>query len=142
MIKHKLYNRGSVLLIAILVGGAALAIGLGVYERTYKEMLFASFWKQTQIAFAAADSGIECALYWELHPTPSASCFGAVIAGWDPIAQIGSFTVDVGAQGGCVNVIVAMEGTATTTTARGYNTSCAATSTNPRVVERGLKISI
>ncbi|MFZ2303769.1 MAG: hypothetical protein WAV98_03220, partial [Minisyncoccia bacterium] len=64
----KTRKRGVVLLIAILVGGVALAVGFGVYHRTYKELLFASFWKQTQVAFSAADSGLECALYWELHP--------------------------------------------------------------------------
>lgn len=142
-------NKGSVLLIAILVGGVALAIGLGVYDRTYKELLFTSFWKQTQIAFSAADSGLECALYWELHPGAggigSAKCFGGAVNGWDPKVGTGSFQIDlVSGVGPCVKVDVGGSGVATTTTARGYNVSCAdvTAGTNPRIVERGLRVGI
>lgn len=146
----KTQQAGSVLLIAILVSSVALAVGLGVYNRTYKELLFSSFWKQTQTAFSAADSGIGCALFWQLHPgvggPGTALCFGTSIPVWDPLVQIGSFTVDTGTADGCVNVIIEYDAllSATTTTARGYNVSCAAlgAGTDPRIVERGLKISI
>lgn len=139
-------SRGVVLLIAILVSSVALAVGFGVYNRTYKELLFASFWKQTQIAFSSADSGLECALYWELHPA-QATCFNITIplATWTP----GNATLPTGfnldtPNGGCVNIRIAWNGTSTTTEARGYNASCAAVGagTNPRVVERGLGFSL
>ena len=140
---------GAVLLIAILVSSVALAVGFGVYNRTYKELLFASFWRQTQIAFSAADSGLECALYWELHPS-QATCFGTQIplATWTP-GELTPETVPPGfnldiPDGGCVNIIVEKPGAATTTSARGYNVSCATvtTGTNPRIVERGLGFSL
>lgn len=139
-------EKGAVLLIAILVSSVALAVGFGVYNRTYKELLFASFWKQTQIAFSAADAGLECALYWELHPGAgglnSASCFGPTIPDWDPLAT-GNFYLNV-PSGGCVNINIFLNAGATTTEARGYNVSCDEVSlgTNPRIVERGLGFSL
>lgn len=142
-------KKGAVLLIAILMSSVALAVGFGVYNRTYKELLFASFWKQTQIAFSAADSGLECMLYWQLHPSTgspagSAQCFGPTVPGWTPPnATTGSIDIDVPG-GGCANVTVAWDGAknATTTVAHGYNNSCATKGTNPRTVERGLGVAL
>lgn len=150
-IKTTAKKKGAVLLIAILVSSVALAVGLGVYNRTYKEALFASFWKHTQVAFLAADAGLECALYWELNPGAggpgTASCFGAAIPAWDPLVQTGSFQIDVvSGTGPCVNIVIAYEAAllATTTTARGYNVSCAnlTAGTVSRIVERGLKVGL
>lgn len=139
MIKKNTHKRGAVLLIAILVSSVALAVGFGVYNRTYKELLFASFWKQTQIAFSSADAGLECALYWELHQTSPASCFGSVIptTTWTPGEAKNFDLVVPGA--GCVNINISLIAGATTTVARGYNTC---DTTNPRRVERGLGFSL
>jgi len=148
--ENKLQKKGAVLLIAILVSSVALAVGFGVYNRTYKELVFASFWKQTQVAFSAADAGLECALYWELHPTlgspaGTAQCFGNPVPGWNPLNEIPSPGIDIDISGGtCVNLVVAWDPSplvlATTTMARGYNTSCFVknSGSNPRTVERGL----
>lgn len=137
-------KKGAVLLIAILVSSVALAVGFGVYNRTYKELLFASYWKQTQVAFSSADAGLECALYYELHPTITpVMCFNTEILSttWTPgeATALGGFNLDV-PSAGCVNIRIAWNGTATTTVARGYNDACG--STNPRRVERGLGFSL
>lgn len=140
--KKKSKQKGAVLLIAILIASVVLAVGFGVYNRTYKELLFASFWKQAQTAFSAADSGFECAMYWELHPTTPATCFGQTVSTgtWTP-GGVGTFQADTITGGGCVKVTIAWSGTATTTTSRGYNASCAVVTagTDPRIVERGLR---
>lgn len=144
--KQKIYKsnnskRGAVLLIAILVASVALAVGFGVYNRTYKELLFASFWKQTQVAFAAADAGLECALYWELNPAASGTCFTVPVSGWTSGGGTTGSGVSIDIpNGSCVNIRITWGGTATTTEARGYNVSCASINTNPRVVERGLRV--
>lgn len=144
--KNKTKERGAVLLIAILVSSVALAVGFGVYNRTYKELLFASYWKHTQIAFSSADAGLECALYYELHPTIApVRCFNTEIlsATWtpgQPTAPLGFNLPVPGA--GCVNIRIAWNGTATTTEARGYNVPCAELSTGSRIVERGLGFSL
>jgi hypothetical protein len=138
-------KKGAVLLIAILVSSVALAVGFGVYNRTYRELVFASFWKQTQVAFSAADSGLECALYYELHPTVDpVACFGTTIlpATWTPGELTDSDGFDLTVPGGgCVNIRIEWNTIllATTTKARGYNTCDAA---NPRRVERGLGFSL
>lgn len=143
MIKKTTRKKGAVLLIAVLVASVALAVGFGVYQRTYKELLFGSYWRQTQIAFSSADSGLECAMYWLLHPggggAGTANCFGSVISGWDPKVQTGNFNLTVPGAG-CANVVIAWDPTvlpagATTTVVKGYN-DCIIT--NPRSVERGL----
>lgn len=145
--KTKTNKRGAVLLIAILMSSVALAVGIGVYNRTYKELLFASFWEQTQKAFAAADSGLECALYYELHSTEPMKCFGAVVplSTWNPKGLTGAsgFYLDIYGSS-CVNIRVFLNGSATTTEARGFNATCAnvTAGTNPRIVERGLRVSI
>lgn len=134
-------QEGAVLLIAMLVASVALSVGLGVYNRTYKELLFASFWKQTQVAFSAADSGLECALYWDTRPDPrptTASCFGATVTGWNPSLN-NSINLQITTPI-CVSVEITKNSVAPMTiiSARGYNT-CG--TNNPRRVERGLRIA-
>jgi len=132
-------QRGAVLLIAMLVASVALSVGFGVYNRTYKELLFASFWKQTQVAFSAADSGLECVLYWDTRvPQPaSATCFGSAVTGWNPSGNTSTnFTISSPV---CVSIEITKNATAPLTTikARGYNTC---DTMSPRRVERGLRI--
>ncbi len=142
-------RRGAVLLIAVLMSSVMLSVGLGVYQRTYKQLVFASFWKQMQVAFAAADSGLECAMYWDTHPTSAGSCFGSTLVGWAPnvstAAPGASFSATTSS--GCVVVTVTkpspnfrVDGTryATFIESRGYNDCNAA---NPRRVERALSIN-
>lgn len=136
--KAKTSNKGAALLISVIISTVVLAVGFGVYQRTYKELLFSSMWKQTQVAFAAADAGLECALYRDLHA--ATSCFGNPFP-WTPLAN-GTWSLSglpVGA--GCVNLTVTKNSTAGTTVidARGYNDSC--TSVSPRRVERGLRVN-
>lgn len=118
-------SRGAVLLIAILVASVALAVGLGVYNRTYKELLFASYWKQTQVGFSAADAGLECAVYNDTHPTGGVfptisssaqpfSCFGNNITGalevGSPTGGVATSTFSAQVGNGCVNVTVVKSG--------------------------------
>lgn len=133
---YKSTERGVTLLIAVLLVSVTLAVGLGVYQRTYKEMLFASFWKQTQTAFAAADGALECAMYFELHPLETPKCFdNSPIVGWNPSIP-GGFSINTA--GVCANVLITTTGLSTTTKAYGYNTCDVA---NPRRVERGLELT-
>lgn len=140
----KTRQNGAVLLIAILIASITLSVGFGVYNRTYKELLFASFWKQAQLAFSAADSGLECALYWDTRvpqpPTGQVSCFGLRPVGnpsWNPSSNTTqTFTI---ATPICVTVEITKNVVAPLTTirTRGYNTCDI---TDPRRVERGLRI--
>lgn len=60
---------GYALLFAILVSSILLSAGLGISNIIYKELLLSAIGKQSTIAFYAADTGAECALYWEKNST-------------------------------------------------------------------------
>lgn len=128
-------ERGVILLIAILLASITLVVGLGVYHRTYKEILFSAFWKQAQIAFASADGALECALYFELHPVEPPICFGVPISSWVP-GSSGTFNINTGSV--CARVDITHNGIDTNIKAYGYN-SC--DTTNLRRVERGLEVT-
>jgi hypothetical protein len=48
-----------------LVSSLALAIGLAIYDITVRELQLSEAATQSQYAIYAADTGAECALYWE-----------------------------------------------------------------------------
>lgn len=50
----------------MLVGGLALSIGLAIYDLTVRELDLSGTATQSQYAIYAADTGAECALYWDL----------------------------------------------------------------------------
>lgn len=58
-------NEGFALLIAVLVSSVVLAVGISMINITLKEYLFSGIGRESEIAFYAADAGMECALYWD-----------------------------------------------------------------------------
>jgi len=62
-------NNGFVLSFAVLVSGILLSIGLGIFSITMKELVISSSGRESQFAFYAADTGGECALYWDIRHT-------------------------------------------------------------------------
>lgn len=56
---------GYVLLLSILVASILLAVSFGVFLIGLRELRLASFLHDSQRALAAADTGVECALYWD-----------------------------------------------------------------------------
>ncbi len=77
MIKKLKQNSGFALLMAIIITGMLLLISFVVADLAYKELILTSTGQQSQIAFYMADSGAECAMYWDLkNPNdPSKSAF-------------------------------------------------------------------
>lgn len=59
-------ERGVVLLIAVTISSLVLIIGIGILSIVTKETVLSSLSKNSQIAFFAADSGVECAMHWDL----------------------------------------------------------------------------
>jgi len=68
-------KKGFLLVISIMIAAVVLTVGLGMASITYKELIIASYSKESQKAFYAADSGIECALYWDLRWNGNQSAF-------------------------------------------------------------------
>ncbi|MEK7140483.1 MAG: LamG-like jellyroll fold domain-containing protein [Patescibacteria group bacterium] len=63
-------NSGFVMLFAIILSSIILTITLGVLNIALKEMNFSSSAKETGEASFAADTGVECALYYDKLSTP------------------------------------------------------------------------
>lgn len=58
-------NRGFSLFMAVAVASILLFLSFAILRITLKEILFSSTGRDSQFAFYAADSGIECALFWD-----------------------------------------------------------------------------
>jgi hypothetical protein len=58
-------ERGFTIFFAVLVASLALAIGLAMYDLTVRELALSGVASQSQYAFTTADTGAECALYWD-----------------------------------------------------------------------------
>ena len=58
-------NQGFTLLMAALVTSLLLAIGFSLFNLSLKQVTLSSLARDSQLAFYAADTGIECAIYWD-----------------------------------------------------------------------------
>lgn len=62
--KHMKKN-GFTIFFAVLVASLALAVGLAIYDLLLRELSLSQTATQSQFAIYAADTGAECALYWD-----------------------------------------------------------------------------
>jgi hypothetical protein len=58
-------NKGFALLFSVLVSSLLLTIGLSIFSIALKELAISTATRQSIHAFYAADSGRECAKYWD-----------------------------------------------------------------------------
>ncbi len=155
----KLRSGGYVLAFSVLVGSVLVSIGLGMFNIAIKEIVLSSSGRESQLAFYAADSGGECAVYWDIrHPNFSSSVFatssqsaipssGVNCAGKDiasdwtvstsPSSGVTTFSISL-SNGSCTTVVVTKQSNTTKIESRGLNTC---NTSNPRRLERGLRIS-
>lgn len=68
-------QRGFTIFFATLVGGLALAIGLAIFDITQRQLSLSATVLQSEYAIFAADSGVECALYWDSKYQGGTSAF-------------------------------------------------------------------
>lgn len=86
-------ERGFVILFAVLIAAIVLAITIGIANIAFKEIRLSSIARDSHLAFFAADSGAECALYHDLRlglfdaDTPPAS----VVINCDGISDVEAF---------------------------------------------------
>lgn len=88
-------KNGFALLLSLIVTSILLVVGLGVSGVAFREIQLSGFGNQSEIAFYAAETGLECALYWDkvvTDPTDSngdgslddePSAFSAFVIGSD-----------------------------------------------------------
>ena len=156
MIIHRVKkNKGFVMLFAVTISSILLSIALGVANIAFKELRFGTSARDTNDAFFAADTGIECALLYDksnqsqnaFTGTATMNCAGTNIdvGGSDPlwnfvVAGLGS------AGASCAKVTVQKNTigieTFSTIVAKGYNigdTLCEFSGSNR--IERELKLN-
>lgn len=148
---HATSHRGFTLLVSVILSSVALSIGLVLLDIAYKQVVLASSAKQSQNAFYNADTILECALYWDqqqdsfslTNTNATISCNGisniAVTFNQlaDPPTRTFTLACPAGGTAGSVTITKSSE-PRTYIFATGYNT-CSAT--DPRRIERGLKVS-
>lgn len=142
-------KKGFTLLVAIVVTAMLLIISFVVANIAYKQVLLANSNQESQYAFYNADSGIECAVYWDFKGATSAFtqplagspvCNGQALGISVVSTATTTFTLNFSAPGkGCVKVEVGkyVDGT-TIIDSKGYNNCTGGTT---RRLERGEKLS-
>ena len=78
MKKEKLFktkNRGFTLFIALIIVATLLLVSMGIASISVKENFLTSASRESQYAFYAADTGTECAIYWDVKNPTGTSAF-------------------------------------------------------------------
>lgn len=137
-------KKGFILLLSLVVISVLFAIGLGVFGIVVKELMLSGTGRESQIAFYAADTGIECVLYWDVKERAISTTTPANITCAEQSVSAGggfasSFILNL-ANGSCARVSVDKTNPGQTVVeSRGYNTDCG--SNVPRKVERGIRLT-
>lgn len=65
------------MLFSVLISSLLVAVGLSIFNLTLKEITLSTAGRESQIAFYAANSGMECALYWDVVGGGTRSAFAS-----------------------------------------------------------------
>lgn len=128
-IKNK--NRAFVILFAVTISAILLAIALGVANIAFREVRFSTDARDTNDAFFAADTGAECALFYDKLSANAftggvpMNCSGGAVTLVQAPSSVWNFVIaGLGSLGkSCVKVTVNKNTTPpkTTVTSKGYN---------------------
>lgn len=153
-LNRKNSSSGFVALFTVLIASTIMLMIVGITGTTYKETLLTRSSTDSNLAFFSADTGIECGLYYDrkynafpevvgIAPLSSVSCQG--IDG--DIEEDGTlqYSFLLNGEDWCsdvrVNKAFLEDGEYfTKIESFGYNTRCEDRGTNPRSVERALRI--
>jgi len=69
-------NKGFVILFAVLISSMILLVSVGIFKSIQNEVILSSTARESQRAFYAADSALECALYVDLLGVPASDGSG------------------------------------------------------------------
>ena len=150
------HKRGFALFVAVVTASIVLAMGLSILQITLKDFTLSSVVRESELAFAAADAGMECALYWNqsneagvggLFTIPSPTLLHCLGKTNITATSSGRYQIEWGTPKLCSDVTVIRVvgpsgscgvGVCTTIVSRGYNSACTAI-TGSRTVERALR---
>ncbi len=150
-------QRGFTLLLAALIASIVLALGTSIFQLAQKELILSSIGRDSQYAFYAADTGAECALYWdsrhERFPTSTPIAVNITCDGQAKTTTVTESSNGVvslfrfAPNGYCVDVSVrklvnVVTGSlATTIHADGFSTNCEAIASSPRALQRSVELT-
>ncbi len=160
--KESIQTRGFTLLYASLIASLLTALGIAMFGIAQKELTLSSLGRESQYAFYAADTGAECATYWDFKSNAfatstvfagNAKCAGKTLSdfptgyenglGNDGVAGLGgtntsTFWFETNSHCVYVRVTKANSYPYTKIESFGYNTKCSDV-TNPRRLERAVR---
>lgn len=88
-------QKGFALLFAVLLAALLLAVGLSIFNLSLKEVQISGAGRESQMAFYAADAGIECAIYWDAQIVNGQTMFSSSTVGFQPQNSVECGGVDV-----------------------------------------------
>jgi Tfp pilus assembly protein PilX len=149
--KKRMSQRGFTLLLATLIASLLLLLGAAIAGLARKEVLLSSVGRDSQFAFYAADTGAECALFWDMRYNAFATSSGFTTAECDG-ENLGTITFpglgipmefEFEPNGYCARVTVTKNNTnpSTVIVSRGYSTTCPGVETSPRTLERAVRLT-
>lgn len=152
-------SRGFTLLLAALVSSIVLSLGAAIYQIAVKEVALSRLGRDSQLAFYAADTGAECALYWDVRYAYFATSAPATVVAPDPRCNGQTLTTSGRAatypytmrftfepNGFCTDVTVtksidgATNALTTTVHADGLSTTCATRAINTNALQRSVEL--
>jgi hypothetical protein len=160
MIKNNIQkNKGYTLLFAVLVSSLVLSVGISILTVSRKEFLLSSSARESTTAFYAADSALECAVYYDFNTdafstadisfASKVSCAGhnPVVPTYDLVGDETRYTYDINLNNlSCADVTVTKNSLTKRVNieAKGYNVGwngANCTAASPKRVERALYYS-
>ncbi len=152
-------KKGITLLIAVFIASVALAVAIGIFSFLYSENQLAVATEDSFAAYRAADSGIDCALYWDIKGTAgdgSQSAFPAsptlpfnIFCGGNTVAvnnfnaDTYKFDIDFSANDSsnhsCAHVSITKVNNSASIISLGESKICSSASSN-RTVQRGIEL--
>ncbi len=141
-------KKGFVVLFTVLIAAVTLAMAVGISNIALKQIILSASATDANKSFYAADSGVDCALFYDLkQPSFITGAFSTISCGGDsiPVGDSGfglfeEFPVSVGLNNdSCAYVTVDKSTPLTRITSKGVNVPCG--TTNSRLVERVIEVT-
>lgn len=145
-------QKGFTILLSALVASLVLTLGIAVFSVAQKQVILSSLGRSSQYAFYAADTGVECALYWDMRHEYFSTTTSGVTPACDgtPLTFNGSqgalpYTISFRFQpnGYCADVTVTKSATDPKTVihADGFSTNCTEIAISGRTLQRSVELS-
>ncbi len=146
-------QRGFTILLAALIASLVLALGIAVFSIAQKELILSSTGRNSELAFYAADTGAECALYWDMRhsafdpllPVTPLTCDGnaAINVAASGVSYPVSYTFSFDPNGYCVQLTVTKDTVHPRTRihADGFSVACSDIEASGRALQRSVELT-